>query len=99
MWPNCLWRSKYTAVSCSARRQYRHALSDVCIELGDEVVAPAALGVLSGWTAVGWLTPVLAVLKTAIWALAAVFRRYDWNPSKTLKGYAIFTSPFEYYTT
>ena len=39
MWPKCVWRSKYTAVSCSARRQYRNALSDGCIELGDEVVA------------------------------------------------------------
>ncbi|TAM69151.1 hypothetical protein [Mycobacterium sp.] len=37
------------------------------------VLAPAPLGVAPGWTVVGWLAIAMAALKSAIWALAAVF--------------------------
>jgi hypothetical protein len=56
MWPKCVWRSKYTAVSRSARRQYRNALSYDCIELGDEVVAHDG-GVESGLHGVAVFRP------------------------------------------
>lgn len=36
-------------------------------------LAPASLGVPDGWTAIGWLAAALAMLKTLIWAFAALF--------------------------